>query len=57
VTESTAGEGDGTWVALRHRKVGQWGIACVAVAPGLLQEREYASNPPDVETIPPVRAA
>ena len=32
--EATAGEGDNIWSRLRRRKVVQWGIAYVAVAPG-----------------------
>jgi hypothetical protein len=44
VTNATEGEGNSLWQTLRRRKVGQWGIAYVAGAWGLLQGLEYASN-------------
>jgi hypothetical protein len=44
VTGATGGEQEGTWATLRRRKVGQWGIAYVAGAWGLLQGLQYVSG-------------
>ncbi len=44
MTDATDGEGNSLWHRLRRRKVGQWGIACVAGAWGLLQGLEYAGG-------------
>jgi TolB-like protein len=44
VTDATEGENESTWATLRRRKVGQWGIAYVAGAWGLLQGLQYVSG-------------
>jgi TolB-like protein len=44
LNDATDVEGDSLWHRLRRRKVGQWGIAYVAAAWGLLQGLQYVSG-------------
>jgi TolB-like protein/Tfp pilus assembly protein PilF len=44
VTDSTGTSSEGTWAALRRRKVVQWAIAYVAVGWGLLQGLDYVAS-------------
>jgi TolB-like protein/Tfp pilus assembly protein PilF len=44
VTDSTDTGSEGTWAALRRRKVAQWALAYVAVGWGLLQGLEYVAS-------------
>ena len=44
MTDSTGASSEGTWAALRRRKVVQWTLAYVAVGWGLLQGLEYVAG-------------